>query len=107
MDVLAGKAKFGHRLNDYIGAARGGVANNHSRSQQGEINELPSIDRQVLYLLLANDRIGRGARRLDQRNFRSHGHLLCNLCGGKREIQVSSLANAELESVGLQLKGSG
>src|SRR5207302_9820003 len=92
---------------DYIGAARGGVADDHSWSQQGKIDELPSVDRQILDLLLSNDRIGRGARRLDQRNFRSHGHLLCNLCGGKREIQVGSLANAELESVGLRLEGSG
>src|SRR5262245_10917557 len=37
VDVLAGKGKLGHRFNDYVGAAGGGIAHDHSRSQQGEI----------------------------------------------------------------------
>src|SRR5205807_6230010 len=67
MDVLAGERQLGNRFDDNVGAARGGVADNHAGGKQGEVDELASVDREVLDLLLTDHGIGRGFRRLNQR----------------------------------------
>ena len=56
MNVLPGKGKLRHWLNNYIGRTGGCVTDLHARSEQCEIDELASVDRQVLNLLLVDNR---------------------------------------------------
>ncbi len=67
MDVLAGERQLGDRLDDHVGAARGGIADDHPRREQGEVDELASVDGKVLDLLLADHDVGGGFCRLNQR----------------------------------------
>src|SRR5882762_1400109 len=60
VNVLTGERQRGHGLDNDIGAAGSSVADLHTGSQQGEVDELPSIYRQILNLLLVDDTADHG-----------------------------------------------
>ena len=88
MNVLACKRQLRHRFNDHVGTAGGGVANRHARRQQGEINELASVDWEILNLLFVNDGTDHGACWLG--NFANvlNGDFFFDLPDGKIEIEI-------------------
>src|SRR5581483_4960325 len=96
--------KLGDRLDDDVSAARGGVADGDSRSQQGEIDELTSVYRQILDLVFINNRTDHGAGRFGHFADVLHRDFLKQLSDGQIEIHVADGADVEMDLLGSFLK---
>src|SRR5260370_23174304 len=88
VNVLPGEREFRHGLNDHVSRPGGCVADLHAGIEQCEIDELASVDRQGVNLLLVNDRTDHGAGWL--RHFTDVRDLnpLFNRATAKREINA-------------------
>jgi len=80
MDVLAGRRKLSHGLDNHVGAARGGVPYRDAGGKQHKIYKLAaSVHWQTLYLALLDDGTYAGARRFHLFRKFLHLYLLCHL----------------------------
>src|SRR5260370_30913175 len=89
VNVLPGEREFRHGLNDHVSRPGGCVADLHAGSEQCEIDELASVDRQVLNLLLVNDRTDHGAGGLRHFTDVLAVNSLCKLADGNTEINAA------------------
>src|SRR5581483_6948432 len=101
VDVLTGEGQLGHGLDDHIRAARGCVTDGDTRSKQRKVDELASVNGQVLDLLLVNDRAHHGAGRLGYFADVLHCDLFLYLTNGKVEIQASRGPEIKVHLLGL------
>src|SRR3984893_7118247 len=100
MNVLAGERKLVDRFDDDVRAAGGRVPDGDAGGEQGEIDKLSSVDREVLDFLLINDLAHHGSSRLG--NFANvlHLDLGLNLAGSQREIHITRRSQIQVNLLG-------
>src|SRR5256886_12742883 len=99
MNILARERQLGHRFDNYIGAARRGVADFHPRGQECEIDELASIYRKIFDFLLINHRADHRPRGFGHLTDILHRYLLSDLPDGKVKVHIAASANIKVDSL--------